>query len=114
MGEKDPSINELDVDFEKHVQSLKAEGQIDAEKAQNMLQDPAQKVMFELENMFPRASKITSGRPSVYCPILSEHQFIKLPEDALLYPDQIIKVIDTVRAADYSVFARESITVLCE
>lgn len=113
-GEKDPSINELDVDFEKHVQSLKAEGQIDAEKAQNMLQDPAQKVMFELENMFPRASKITSGRPSVYCPILSEHQFIKQPEDALLYPDQIIKVIDTVRAADYSVFARESITVLSE
>lgn len=114
LGEKEPSINELDVDFEKHVQSLKTEGQINTEKAQAMLNDPAQKVMFELENMFPRASKITSGRPSVYCPVLSEHQFIRQPEDALLYPDQIIKAIEDIRAADYTVFARESITVLSE
>lgn len=111
-GEKEPSINELDVDFEKHVQTLKSEGSISAAVAEQMLQDRAQKVMFEMENMFPRASKITSGKPAVYCPILSEHQFIRQPEDALLYPDQIVKVLDSIRAADYTVFARKCITIL--
>ncbi|MBD5550808.1 MAG: Crp/Fnr family transcriptional regulator [Lachnospiraceae bacterium] len=113
-GEKEPSINELDVDFEKHVLTLKSEGNITAEAAQKMLEDNLQKVAFELENMFPRGCKITSGRPSVYCPVLSEHQFIRKPEDALLYPDQIIKQIDAIREADYTVFARKSLTVLSE
>lgn len=113
-GIKEPSINELDENFEKHVQSLKSDGSISAEKAQEMLQDNVEKVAFELENMFTRGCKITSGRPSVYCPVLSEHQFIRQPEDALLYPDQIIKQIDAIRAADYTVFARKSLTVLSE
>lgn len=113
-GRKEPSINELDADFEKHVHTLKSEGSISAEKAQEMLADQKAKADFELENMFTRGCKITSGRPSVFCPILSEHQFIRQPEDALLYPDQIIKQIDAIRAADYTVFARKSLTVLSE
>ena len=113
-GKKEPSINELDVDFEKHVHTLKAEGSITAEAAKEMLTDNMQKVNFELENLFQRGCKITSGRPSVFCPVLSEHQFIKDPKDALLYPDQIIKQLDAIRAADYTVFARKNLTVLSE
>lgn len=113
-GRKEPSINELDMDFEKHVHSLKAEGSITAEAAKEMLDDNLQKVNFEMENMFQRGCKITSGRPSVFCPILSEHQFIRDPKDALLYADQIIKQLDSIRAADYTVFARKSLTVLSE
>ena len=113
-GKKEPSINELDVDFEKHVHTLKSEGSITAEKAVEMLSDNVAKVSFELENLFTRGCKITSGRPSVFCPVLSEHQFIRQPEDALLYPDQIIKQLDAIRTADYTVFARKSLTVLSE
>lgn len=113
-GKKEPSINELDVDFEKHVQTLKAEGSITADAAKEMLGDNMQKVNFELENLFQRGCKITSGRPSVFCPILSEHQFIRDPKDALLYPDQIIKELDAIREADYTVFARKNLTVLSE
>lgn len=113
-GKKEPSINELDMDFEKHVHSLKTEGSITAEAAKEMLKDNMQKVNFELENLFQRGCKITSGRPSVFCPVLSEHQFIRDPKDALLYPDQIIKQLDAIREADYTVFARKSLTVLSE
>ncbi len=113
-GRKEPSINELDVDFEKHVQTMKAEGSITADAAKEMLEDNMQKVRFELENMFQRGCKMTSGRPSVFCPVLSEHQFIRDPKDALLYPDQIIKQLDSIRSADYTVFARKSLTVLSE
>ena len=113
-GKKEPSINELDMDFEKHVHTLKAEGSITAEAAKEMLTDNLQKVNFELENLFQRGCKITSGRPSVFCPILSEHQFIKDPKDALLYPDQIIKQLEAIRAADYTVFARKNLTVLSQ
>ena len=113
-GQKEPSINELEIDFDKHVLTMKAEGSITADAAKEMLEDRVQKVNFELENLFQRGCKITSGRPSVFCPVLSEHQFIKNPEDALLYPDQIIKQLDAIRAADYSVFARKSLTVLSQ
>ena len=113
-GEKEPSINELDVDFEKHVLTMKAEGNLTAKAAQEMLEDRNQKVLFELENMFPRGCKITSGRPSVYCPVLSEHQFIRQPADALLYPDQIIKQLEAIREVDYTVFARKSMTILSQ
>lgn len=113
-GRKEPSINELDMDFEKHVHSLKTEGSITAEAAKEMVNDNMQKVKFELENLFQRGCKITSGRPSVFCPVLSEHQFIRDPKDALLYPDQIIKQLDAIREADYTVFARKSLTVLSE
>ncbi len=111
-GEKEPSINEFEVDFEKHIQNLKTEGRLPAEAAERMKNDRAQKVLFELNNMFPRASKITSGRPAVFCPALSEHQFIRPPEDVLLYSDQIIKVINAIRDVDFTVFTRENITVL--
>lgn len=113
-GDKEPSINEFDADFEKHVQSMKAEGRIPAEVAERMLNDRAQKVMFELNNMFPRASKITSGRPITFCPLLSEHQFIKQPEEALLHADQVIKVFTAIRQIDFTAFTREAITVLSE
>lgn len=113
-GEKEPSINELDVDFERHIQSMKSEGSITAEAAEEMLHDKSRKVLFELENMFPRASKITSGKPAIFSPVLSEHQFIRQPEDALLYPDQIVNAINSIRAADYTVFARKSLTVLSQ
>lgn len=113
-GENEPSINELDMDFEKYVHSLKSEGSVTAEAAAEMLNDNMQKVNFELENMFQRGCKITSGRPSVFCPLLSEHQFIRDPKDALLYPDQIIKQLDDIRSTDYTVFARKSLTVLSE
>lgn len=113
-GEKEPSINELDMDFEKYVHSLKTEGSITAEAAKEMVNDNMQKVKFELENLFQRGCKITSGRPSVFCPVLSEHQFIRDPKDALLYPDQIIKQLDAIREADYTVFARKSLTILSE
>ncbi|MCI9298424.1 MAG: Crp/Fnr family transcriptional regulator [Lachnospiraceae bacterium] len=113
-GEKEPSINELDVDYEKHVQTMKNEGTINAETAKQMLEDRAQKVLFELDNMFPRASKITSGKPAVFCPILSEHEFIRQPEDALLYPDLIVKVLESIRGADYTVFARTNLTMLSQ
>lgn len=114
MGEKEPSINELDVNYEQHIQSLKKEGNINEETAKRMLADKAQKVMFEMENMFPRASKITSGKPAVFFPILSESQFIRQPEDALLYPDQIVKMLDSIRKTDYTAFARTNLVVLSE
>jgi len=111
-GKKEPSIDEFEADFEKHIQSMKAEGRISAGVAERMLKDRSQKVMFELNNMFPRANKITSGRPAAFSPLLSEHHFIRQPEDALLYADQITQTLDFIRNVDFTVFTRESITVL--
>lgn len=113
-GERVPSINEFEVDFEKHVQSLKTDGKINDTIAERMLRDKAQKVLFELGNMFPSASKITSGRPSTFCPVLSEHQFVRTPQDSLLYYDNVLKALNGIKAIDFSLFYREAVTVISE
>jgi len=113
-GEKEPSINEFEVDYEKHVRTLKASNKITEEMAQRLLQDRAQKVMFELHNMFPKGSKITNGRLLTFCPILCDSQFTKGPKDSILYPDTILKELHAITKIDFSLFYREVNTVLSE
>ena len=113
-GQKNPSINEFEEDFEKHVRSLKTERGLPDEVAARMSKDRAMMVMYELNNMFQSASKIANGHLATFCPVLSEHQFLKPPQDALLYPDQIIQVENALRQLDYSLFYREVNTVLSE
>lgn len=113
-GQKEPSINEFEVDYEKHIRTLKASKKITDEMAQRLLQDRAQKVMFELHNMFPRGSKITNGRLLTFCPVLSEHQYVRSPKETILYPSVILKELDAITQVDFSLFYREVNTVLSE
>lgn len=108
-GRKEPSRNEFEVDFTQYVHELKTSGKINDDVARRMLNDNNEKVLYELQNMFPMVNKVTYGRISTYCPVFSEHNLYKNVESQLMLPENILSAIAQVRAVDYSAFYRETL-----
>lgn len=110
-GKKEPCRNEFDLDFNEYVHELKTSGKIDASEVTAMLQDDMEKVTFELENMFPTVNKMTVGRVSSYCPILTENDVLKDLKDMLICANSIKDSFDNVCKYDFTAFYRETLYV---
>lgn len=109
QGSKLPSRNEFDTDYEAHLREMRVSGKITTETEQKLLRDNGQKVLFELENLFPVVNKITFGRLSTFCPVFSEHNILKDLETTLVTPARVTAALDKIRQSDYSAFFRETI-----
>jgi len=108
-GRKEPCRNEFDVDYTAYVHELKITGQIPSDVEQRMLSDTSQKVMYELRNMFPVVNKVTFGRVTTFCPILSEQNILKSMESILVTPEKIIKNLNAIRSTDHTAYYHESV-----
>lgn len=108
-GKKLPSRNEFDTDYEAHLREMRVAGKITPEMERQLADDKGQKVLFELENLFPTVNKITFGRLSTFCPVFSEHNVLKDLESSLTTPAKITEIIDSIRHCDYSAFHRETV-----
>ena len=106
-GEKQPRRDEFDQDYPAHIQTQVNDGKLSKAEAAELLHDTMHKVEFELDNMFITAVKMTYGRLQTYCPILSEHDFMKTPAECLLLPQKIKTAFEEIRAIDFSAFHRE-------
>lgn len=109
LGKKEPSRNEMDTDYDSYLRELRMTGKISPQEEKSMATDNMQKVVFELENMFPLVNKITFGRISSYCPVFSEHNILKPLDLATLNPRIVTEAIQKIRDMDYSAFYRETI-----
>lgn len=107
-GEKEPCRNEFDNDFAAHLRELKNNGKITEADESRMLYDNMERVIFELENVFPMVNKITFGRITTFCPVFSEHNVFKSLENAIITKDVINETLDTIRKIDYSAYFRET------
>ena len=103
-GEKHPSRNELSQDYIAYIQTLRAQGKVDAQTAQAM-QDLG-KVMYELENMFPVVNKVTHGHFKTFCPVFIEGNVVKSLESSLTTPYRLHEALDKILAVDFSAFYR--------
>ncbi len=108
-GEKEPSRNEFDTDYIGYIHEMKVNGKITAAEEREMAEDTTQKVLFELENMFPLVNKITFGRLSTFCPIFSEHNVLKDLEQAVVTADKVTEAITKIRAIDFGAYFRETV-----
>lgn len=108
-GDKEPSRNEFDLDFSAWLHEQKMMGKITSKEEARMAEDNAEKVRFELANLFPIANKITFGRISTYCPLFSDHNVLKHLEDALASPRRISEALHAVRNIDFTAFYRETL-----
>lgn len=108
---KEPSRNEFDNDFAGYLHEQRIQGKIDAAQEAKMIDDPAQRVRFELENMFPVVNKVTCGRISTFCPVFSEHDIIKPLPNCIVTPDEILECIRRIEEVDYSAYYRETLYV---
>lgn len=108
-GERVPSRNEFDQDYEEYLRHEKATGNIDEEQMKLRLNDPKARVHFEIQNMFRYANRILHGRISLFVPILFSGQFFTSIENAYLTPDRINGALNMVQTVDFSVFYREQV-----
>ncbi|MBR6391398.1 MAG: Crp/Fnr family transcriptional regulator [Lachnospiraceae bacterium] len=113
-GDRQPSINEFEQGFEEYVKEQVTNGRIQAAQAKGVLADRGQRVMFEIQNMFRRTSKMCSGQILAFMPVLCDYQMMRGPRADLIDPHTIYDAIDNIRNIDYSLFYRETMCVFSE
>lgn len=107
--EKEPSRNEFDTDYLAYLHEQKVAGKLTPEQEAIAAKDPGERVMFELNNMFPLVNKVTYGRLSSFCPVLSEHDVIKPLQNCLVTIEGIYECYRKIEEIDYGAFYRETI-----
>lgn len=108
-GKKEPGRNEFDLDYTEYLREQKKEGKITAQQEMMFINNPASKVLYELEQVFPLVNKVTYGRPSVFCPVFSEHNLLKPIDATVVSADKVMAVFDEVRTSDFGAFYRETL-----
>ena len=106
---KEPCRNEFDADFQAALHEQKIQGKITDAQEKAMFKDPEERLMFELNNMFPMVNKVTYGRLSSFCPVLSESDIIKPLQSCMVTVEAIEESYKKLEAIDYGAFYRETI-----
>lgn len=106
-GEREPSRNEFDMDYTDFLRSERAAGRITAMEEKEKLEDAKAKVLYEIQNFFPQANKMTFGHISTYCPFFSSHNVIDLLTKGLLSTTRLVQERENIRRIDYQLFYKE-------
>ncbi len=113
-GKKEPGRNEFELDYTEHLREQRKAGKLTAAQEAALIHNPASKVMYEMEQVLPSVNKVTYGRPSVFCPVFSEHNILKPLDAALVTAEKVTAVLSEIRKSDYSAFYRETMFVAPE
>jgi len=105
---RDPSLSEFDMDWPSYLRDLKNQKQIDAKEEQRLLASKEDRLQYELENAFPVVNRVTFGNPSRFCPVYSDHNLLRSPEDTIVTAEKVKAIIDEIREIDFSAFYRET------
>jgi len=106
-GKKQPSRNDLDMDYTAYVLDMERRGDISSEQKEEYLNNCDLKVNYEIKNFIRMNSRLTNGELSVFCPVLTEEDFIGTPKQMFVQDDMISDAIEWLLSVDYSVFHRE-------
>ncbi len=106
-GEQEPSKNEFDIDYQENLREIKRNQLLTPEQEREYLSDQKGKVIYEIKNMVRATNRITYGRVSTFCPILSKHNLCEDIQRAYVSPERINSIIESVVKVDYSLFYRE-------
>ena len=107
-GKVEPSISEFELDYQGYVKELKNEKKLDEKEVKRLLADKDGKLRFELDNVFPVVNRVTSGNPSRFTPVFSDHNLQRNIESLLVTAEQIKAHLDEIRSIDFSAFYRET------
>lgn len=105
--EKDPSKNELDLDFKGFVQEEKRSGNIKESQVKAFLESADERVKFEIANFFKSANRTTSGKMSAFCPPLIAENFLNGPKKSLLTTKILDDAMDKITNIDFGIFYRD-------
>ena len=106
-GDKPPSRNDFDEDYPAFVRDMRVSGKIDEKEEARLLNDGEQKLLFEMEHVFPAVNKITFGRMATFTPLFSDSDVQRSLPAALVKPADIREIINEIRGIDFSAYTRE-------
>lgn len=109
QGRKSPSRNEFDEDYFDYLHKQKANRHLSEKEAAALEDSPANRIKYELRNMFPQTNKITFGRITTFCPLFSSDNVLKDLSSSFVTPEQIQNALEQIKKIDYSAFYRESL-----
>lgn len=107
-GKKEPSRNEMDMDYRDYLHEQKRMKRIDQKQEAALLQSNISKVIFEMTNMFPVINRLTFGQLSIFCPVFSEHNVFRPLDADLVTAEKVTAEIDEIRHKDFRAFYRET------
>lgn len=107
-GQKDPGRNEFEVDYAEYLHEQVRNKEILKTEEEALFNDSELRVKYEIENVFPVVNKISTGRIVSFCPILSDINMIKAPENMLVTWKGVTEIIKEIRSVDRSCFYRET------
>lgn len=105
-GINEPSRNEFDQDYPAYLRSQKQSGYITEEMEKRYLSSPRERMRFEMLNFFRNGVRMASGRPTVFCPLLSQHNIIRPLESINVTAEKILNGWKDITKYDYSCFYR--------
>lgn len=106
---KDPSINEFSVDYITTLRKMKKEQAITEQEEKTLLHNGTKRVIFEIDNMFKSASKMTSTHVTTFVPFFSSQSLSKPLANIILDFATIHKTLNVIRTIDYSLFYRQTV-----
>ena len=106
-GKREPSRNEFDMDYTDFLRSERVAGKISSLEEKALAENADAKVMYELDNFFPQANKMTFGHISTYCPFFSSHNLIDKLGKNLLGATKLMQERENIRRIDYQIFYKE-------
>lgn len=108
-GKKDPGRDEFDVDLADYLHEEARNQRITKDQEARYFKDPKTRVRYELEKVFPVVNKTTTGRISTFCPLFSEHNVLKSPEDMLVTVDEVVGILNDICSIDKGAFYRQTV-----
>lgn len=110
-GEEMPSMNEMGVDYAKHIREL--EKGLSAREKEAMLRKPdkqkaREKVKYEIDNMVQTVSRMLAGSFGQQVTLLLDRNLGQLP-GSLMTAEKIRAVVEEIRGYDFSIFYRDTL-----
>ena len=106
-GEKEPSKNEFDLNFEAYLVEQSKNGKLTQAQVKEYYQSPERRVAFEIRNMFASVNKLTYGKISTFCPLLRKDDLLNSLDRMLVTAEKLERALNEIRKIDYSVFYQE-------
>ena len=107
-GDKDPGRNEFDIDYTDYLHEQMRNKKITKEEEISLFNDKLARVSYELDNVFPVVNRVTTGRITTFCPLLSEHNILKSLEDMLVKASAVEKSLEMIRERDFGAYYRQT------
>ncbi len=106
-GERMPSKNEFDLDYDGWLKEKKKNGEMDDAVIAKMRRSSRQRVIFEIRNLFESGQRITYGKITTFVPMLRAVDMINTPSKMAVTAEKINDAVNEIRAIDFSLLYRQ-------